>query len=274
MTLTPKMAVFEHLSADAGLIASVLSTIELLEWCRVKVCSPWMRSAMCDVEPVLRERLLLTERCQGSPFELCKQDDVTGLWAVMSGTEDLKVHRFASNGDTLLHYALAFNGKVRAPKVLAWLLTRSDAPAAAQLVNCRGQGVLHYCARYGQASAAQHLVKMHDVGLEARDNWESTPLIDAVREEHPDVVQLLLNARANPNAFVANCHGDGDTPLILAVRLKNVQIVRQLLAAPGIDVHQKSLIGVPFSKEAMDFAPPRGELRSLLEAACGARRSN
>lgn len=268
MTLTPEAAVFENLSVDAGLLATVLSAIELPEWCRLKSCSSWMRSATCDVEPSLRERLLFTKHCQNAPFELCEKDDVNGLWAVLSGAEDMTV--CTPDGDTLLHYALALNRKLRKPRrVLRWLLSRPDAPTAAQLVNCRKQGVLHYCARYGQAFAAQHILKMPEIGLEARDNWESTPLIDAVREEHPDVVQLLLDARANPNAFVENCHGDGDTPLILAVRLRNVQIVRQLLAAPGINVHQKSMIGVPFSKEAIDFAPTRGEMRSLLEAACG-----
>lgn len=272
MTLTPEAAVFEHLTVDTGLFASVLNATELPEWCRVKTCSSWMRSATCDAEPSLRERLLLTERCQGTPFELCEKDDVTGLWAVLSAAENMTLHR-SRNGDTLLHHVLAVKKKVRAPRVLAWLLTRAEAPAAAKLVNCRGQRVLHYCARYGHASPTQQLLKMPEIELEARDNWESTPLVDAVREEHPKIVQLLLDARANPNAFIANCHGDGDTPLILAVRLKNIQMVRQLLAAPGIDVHQKSLIGVPFSKEAMDFAPARGELRSLLEAACEVRGS-
>jgi len=273
MSLTSEAAGFENLSVDAGLTVSVLCAIELPEWCRLKVCSSWMKSATCDVEHSLRQRLLLTERCQGTPFKLFEQDDVTSLWAVLSGTDDMTLHRFASNQDTLLHYALALR-KVRAPRVLAWLLSRADAPAAAKLVNCQGQRALHYCARYGHASVAKQILKMPEIGLEAQDNWESTPLIDAVREEHPSVVQVLLEARANPNAFVANCHGDGDTPLILAVRLKNVQIVRQMLAAPGIDVHQKSMIGVPFAKEAIDFAPARGELRSLLEAACRVRGSS
>lgn len=273
MSLTPEATVFEHLS-NVGLIATVFGAIELPEWCRLKSCSSWMRSATCDLEPSLRERLLLTENGKKTPFELCEKDDVNGLWAVMSGAEDLS-EQLTPDGDTLLHHALALNRKFRRPRrVLRWLLSRADAPAAAQLVNCRKQGVLHYCARYGQAFATQRVLKMPEIGLEAQDNWESTPLLDAVREEHPDIVQLLLDARANPNAFAENCHGDGDTPLILAVRLRNVEIVRQLLAAPGIDVHQKSMMGVPFSKEAIDFAPTRGELRSLLEAACGAGGSS
>jgi hypothetical protein len=80
-------------------------------------------------------------------------------------------------------------------------------------------------------------------------------------------VEALLFARADVNAFVPNCQGHGETPLILAVRLKNARIVKQLLAAPNIDVHQKSMNGCSSGKDALDFAPSAGELRGLLVTA-------
>lgn len=62
-----------------------------------------------------------------------------------------------------------------------------------------------------------------------------------------------------------NTHGhDGDTPLMLAVRLRNAELVRQILMAPGLDLHRPSLDSVPVGKAALDFAPEGSSIHAML----------
>ncbi|KAM5507225.1 hypothetical protein McanMca71_001376 [Microsporum canis] len=61
---------------------------------------------------------------------------------------------------------------------------------------------------------------------------KKTPLQLAVRQSRPDVVQLLLDAKVNPNRAALGCL----TPLQLACKHKNAEIVDMLLGA-GADVN-------------------------------------
>jgi hypothetical protein len=102
--------------------------------------------------------------------------------------------------------------------------------------------------------------------LDARDNYGQTPLGIAVLEENEAVVDLLVEARADPNSPLANFHGHDLTPLTAAVRLNNAGIVKKLLAAPGIDLYQESMFGVPLAEQALAFART-GPIYNLLLAA-------
>merc|ERR1712151_245860 len=177
-------------------------------------------------------------------------------------------------GNSLLHIALASKGN-EAARLESYLLTRPGAAVAAQKKNIRGQTALHLCARYGRTKAARRiLLRLKGVEVDALDQYEATPLMEAVRQEHSMMVRALLARRADPNTFVANCHGHGDTPLIVAVRLKNIDITRQLAAAPGINFEQLSMLGCPFGKTALDFAPAEGELREILLAGMQRQRTH
>eukprot|EP00408_Alexandrium_pacificum_P037835 CAMPEP_0171276380 /NCGR_PEP_ID=MMETSP0790-20130122/63808_1 /TAXON_ID=2925 /ORGANISM="Alexandrium catenella, Strain OF101" /LENGTH=249 /DNA_ID=CAMNT_0011745473 /DNA_START=27 /DNA_END=774 /DNA_ORIENTATION=+ len=244
-------------------MAAVLLGAELPDWCLLAQVSRWARDATWSAEPVLRSAICDGQHGRPSPLELCRALDVTGLWAVLGEEPALADLKDPDSEETLLHVALRASSKKGARgQALAWLLSRPSALAAA-----RTRARLRAASPRGDHGEGP---EAEGVDVDARDDYEATPLIDAVREESPGVVGMLLAARADPNAFVPNCHGHGDTPLILAVRLRNLRIVKQLLSAPGIDLHRKTLIGVPFGKEALDFAPEPGPLRDAIEAAIAA----
>lgn len=167
--------------------------------------------------------------------------------------------------------ALAAN-HTRARMTQRWLISLPEASKMAMARNTCGQTALHVCARHGRAHAAEHLLRLPDIDMDAVDNFGASPLVEAVKEEHDDVVGCLLSGKADVNIFVPNCHGHGDTALLLAVRLRNERLVQQLLAAPGIDLLQKSIVGVPFGCNALDFAPSSGPIRGWLLRAMASQK--
>jgi ankyrin repeat protein len=68
----------------------------------------------------------------------------------------------------------------------------------------------------------------------ARDYWGDSPLLVAVRFDDPELVQILLDA----GAYV-DVRGRGYTPLGLAARNNNIEVLRLLLRA-GADPDRKS----------------------------------
>lgn len=268
---------FAEIAGDVGLLTLALGGAELADWCALELSAPWARSAVSCVHPFLRREVLaFATRADPvsvlEPWQLCQKakadcgdSDVTALWALLGeGGGDGET---SPDDDSLLHLALAATGS-HAPRLVAFLLARLGTAEASPPTNKRRQTALHLCARYGRTKPARRiLLQQEGVDVDAKDIYGATPLMEAVRQEQPGVARALLARRADPNTFVANCHGHGDTPLILAVRLQNMVIAKVLLAAPSIDLHQKSMIGCPFGKEALDFAPSTGELRQILEEA-------
>lgn len=265
------MSPFEAATTDSGLFAAVLGGSEFYDWCAVQTTARWALPAVRCAHVALRSALRRSRRCQASIWELAQLGDVTALWALLAEDAPLlqpsgELLRESTLGNTLLHLALSGRGPSEL-RLVRWLLSRPGALAAARCRNVRGQTPLHLCAIAGFREAVEAILSLPDIEVDARDSYQATPLVLAVREEYPALVQALLAARSDPNTFVPNCHGHGDTPLVLAVRLKNVEIVKQVVAAPGVDLHQNTLLGVPFGKEAMDFAPQKGEIRRVLEEA-------
>lgn len=263
------MRCFEAIIGDVGLFASVLVGDELFDWCALQATAPWASLAVRRAHAVLRDHVRKNTRCSGSVWDCVGRGDVTALWAFGKDSSMMQ-HDGKLLGDgnqnTLLHWAMFRHGPGYL-RLVRWLLMQPGASEAVRSKNVRGQAVLHLCALVGSSKAAAAVMRLPGVDVDARDSYEATPLVLAVREEHPGVVQTLLAGRCDPNTFVPNCHGHGDTPLVLAVRLKNTQIVKQLVAVQGIDFHKKTLLGVPFGKEAIDFAPQQGEIRRVLEEA-------
>lgn len=270
-------ATFAEIAGDAGLLTLALVGAEFADWCALELSAPWASSAVLAVHPFLRgavraratradpvSMLKPWQLCQKTRVD-CSDSDVTALWALLGDCAgDVES---SPDEDSLIHLALAATGS-GAPRLVAFLLSRFGMAALPHQPNKRGQTALHLCARHGRTKPARRmLLQQPGVDVDAKDIYGATPLMEAVRQEQAGVARALLARRADPNTFVANCHGHGDTPLILAVRLQNVAIVQQLLAAPNIDLHQKSMAGCPFGKEALDFAPSKGELRRLLEEA-------
>lgn len=90
---------------------------------------------------------------------------------------------------------------------------------------------------------------------------KSTPLITAIGTKHPDIVAMLLKAKADPN----KTNGAGATPLMLTAFINDIESAKLLLQA-GADVKLKNKQG----NTALDFAKAKSpEITKLLESAPG-----
>lgn len=275
---------FEDFVSVETLFTNALLRLELFDWCAIQQTCQLCSSCVSSASPILRSaKASIIQR--GSKhddiFRCCEAGDVTGLWSLNEDGGVLiypsGVRKNASRGDTLLHAVVRaageswlMGGKTDFHRLFCWLMSLPGANMVVNARNLRGQTPLHLCARYGCEVEARCFLSLQHLTFDVRDAYESTPLVDAVREERPGMTKLLLEHGADVNTFVPNCHGHGDTPLMLAVRLKNIQITRLLLGAKGINLHQKSLLGVSFGQEALDFAPSCGPLRELLQQALDA----
>lgn len=84
---------------------------------------------------------------------------------------------------------------------------------------------LHHAASYGLHRAAKKLLSL-GVPIDARDQYNSTPLICAVAQKLPNMALLLLDHGANPNAT----NSIGNSALSLAIVNKGfISVVRRLI---------------------------------------------
>ncbi|XP_035219625.1 transient receptor potential cation channel subfamily A member 1 homolog isoform X2 [Stegodyphus dumicola] len=90
-----------------------------------------------------------------------------------------------------------------------------------------GMSPLHYAAMRGNIIATSQLLQCNKINTEVSDKQEMTPLHCAANYNSPEVVELLLNASADPEANDENL----STPLHLAANTGNKEIVLLLLEA-------------------------------------------
>lgn len=141
---------------------------------------------------------------------------------------------------------------------------------------------IHAAVRSGRAALVRHLLQRgFNPNLAAPDG--RTPLFCAVelirhntttaQLQHPgrnEVLEILLGAKANPNAVVAALR---ETPLDAAARLNNEDMVGQLLAAgamPTKHTHTKAS-SRELQRRLPRAAPPRKSRGSSLQQLCQAR---
>lgn len=263
---------FAWLAGDEHLLLPVLRMALLQDWCALQACSTWAAGTTKAAQPRLAAEICEEEAAQFSVWELCQQGELTQLWARLGGPEASLLHPDSGKvivdpnaNNSVLHCVLV--SRPCPVAMVALLLSLPGAGDAAMSRNTHGRTALHLCCKHGLKEAAQLILRLPGIDVNARDSYDQTPLLAAVHAEHPDLVEVMLAAGADPNIFVANCHGHGDTALILAVRLRNADIVQLLVASPLIDLQQTSMRGVPFGWEALDFAPWTGPIRPILEEA-------
>jgi uncharacterized protein len=98
-----------------------------------------------------------------------------------------------------------------------------------------GETPLMTCARAGSAEAVRMLL-VHGADVNAKEpNQNQTALMWAAAEQHPKVVQVLIEANADLRAHTKL----GFTPLHFAARAGDMESIRTLLGA-GVDVNIKS----------------------------------
>ncbi|KAM5435299.1 hypothetical protein MferCBS31731_006264 [Microsporum ferrugineum] len=159
-----------------------------------------------------------------------RQGDIeTSKLLIDAGTE-IDVPSGMTIRSTALQEALSVQG----PKCIPLVRMLLDAGANP---NTGGEGRTPLCSVFGYRQL--HTLELVQMLLKAGAKpdpqlaaTEETPLQLAVRQSRPDVVQLLLDAKVNPNRAAPGCL----TPLQLACMHKNAEIVDMLLGA-GADVN-------------------------------------
>jgi ankyrin repeat protein len=159
-------------------------------------------------------------------FAVCARGDLAELKA-SSALVDI----WDDNGNAPLHVA-TLNGH---DQCVAFLL---GAKADAHAKTNKGDTALNLASALGWACIAELLIAAQ-AKVDTRNNHlQDTPLHSAVRANQRGIVALLLKAKAPLNERNA----DLNTPLLLAVRDRNVQLCNDLIAA-GSDLEAKTTGG-------------------------------
>ncbi len=108
-----------------------------------------------------------------------------------------------------------------------------------------GETALHIVAKRGDATYTRFLLQK-GANPNLRDGRGNTPLMIAVSAGAEPLIAILLAGKANVN--IGNAAGE--TPLIRAVQLRDVQMVRDLIAAGADPDQADSLAGM----SARDYA--------------------
>jgi ankyrin repeat protein len=91
-----------------------------------------------------------------------------------------------------------------------------------------GEGALHIVAKRGDTAYLRFLLQ-RDANPNLQDKRGNTALIVAVNQAFGEGVDVLITYKADVNLGNAS----GETPLILAVQARNLDLARTLLAAGG-----------------------------------------
>jgi ankyrin repeat protein len=117
------------------------------------------------------------------------------------------------------------------------------------LVNARdtgtGETALHIVVKRGDQPYTSFLLAK-GADPNARDNKGNTPLTLAAAGGYDNLIELLVNGKANVNLG----NGSGETPLILAVHRRDTEMVRELIKN-GADPDQADVLA---GKSARDYA--------------------
>ena len=123
-----------------------------------------------------------------------------------------------------------------------------------------GEGALHIVVKRGDATYLRYLlVKGADPNL--RDSRGNTPMMLAASTGQPALVDLLKAGRADANAANAS----GETPLIRAVQLRDLPMVRALLAAGANPDQTDNVAGM----SARDYAKADTRSPAILKVIEG-----
>ena len=89
-----------------------------------------------------------------------------------------------------------------------------------------GEGALHIVVKRGDSVYTRYLLG-RGADANMRDGRGNTPMMLAVQEGEPALIDVLALVKANPNLG----NSGGETPLIRAVQRRDLALVRSLLAA-------------------------------------------
>lgn len=109
-------------------------------------------------------------------------------------------------------------------------LNQDNHELARFLIDQGAKSTLHQAARCGHLPQVQRLVR-EGADIEAIDSWDDrTPLLVAVSNNYPEIVEFLLESKADPNVQ-DHFRCGADTPLHEAVKQSSARILKLLLAS-------------------------------------------
>lgn len=109
-----------------------------------------------------------------------------------------------------------------------------------------GEGALHIVTRRSDATYLRVLLQQDDINANLQDNRGNTALLIAAERGWGEGVQILIKYGASVNT----ANSSGETPLIRAVQVHEIDVVRQLLAAGANPDRTDNVTG----KSARDYA--------------------
>ena len=110
------------------------------------------------------------------------------------------------------------------------------------------QTVLMWAIMNEHNSIVRLLLEQPTVDLNATDSFEQTALHHAVYENNVEGVQLLL---ADPRLNTANQKDeDGSAPTMLALRRNSLDVLRELVAHPSVDLDTRDEDGLTLEEVA------------------------
>ncbi|MCM8731167.1 ankyrin repeat domain-containing protein [Hephaestia sp. GCM10023244] len=125
-----------------------------------------------------------------------------------------------------------------------------------------GEGALHIVIKRNDPTYVRFLLE-HGANPDIRDNQGTTPLMLAITQNAAACVTALLNPpKGGKRADVNLANGSGETPLIRAVQLRNLDLVRTLLKAGANPDQADHLAGL----SARDYARNDKRSPALLQA--------
>lgn len=145
----------------------------------------------------------------------------------------LATYAFRTKPGADLHSAVAY-GEV---EVLRDLLRTSELVLDISRFGPDGKNPLHLAARRGQVECMKLLVE-EKADLQARtgNKQQNMALHLAAMNKVPDAAKFLCRAGHGDPGILNATNADGDTPLHIAARCQNVEVLRELLSHPTIDI--------------------------------------
>ena len=158
-----------------------------------------------------------------TPFEKAAVDgDIQAMKQLIAKGQDVNARD--AFGDTALHFAAA-GGNVKA---MNWLVKQGVLP---RFHGGLIRTPLFWAAYHGQRDACRYLMKQ-GCRLKDKDLYGDTPLHQAARGNHPDIVAWFLEKGADPNA------NSDDTSPLMAAALTDAGEAMEALIAGGADVRK------------------------------------
>ena len=156
------------------------------------------------------------------------------LTALMYGSGNTRIFKMLLNhnadadlinlhNENVLHWA-CYLGNAEVVKII--LMAKNDS--LREMRDGRGQTPLHIASNKGHLKIVNLLLQAH-ADPNVRDIDGATPLYSASLQGHIAIVRQLLEAHADPN--IPTSQDQGRTPLYAATTKKYVQVVEQLLQA-------------------------------------------